>query len=219
MTLTISIAEYVFSYAQKKYDAKTLEGKKGIMEMFLPQIKFLHPVEVDGWVQKLSSLIGVRQDLIIDELKKIVIDTGQPVESTPQKLTRSDSAMQDLLTMLLKKYLGLALFLKDNEAVQSVAEYGEIFQSIIESVLQQETTEETEMLALQGAYDAQQHENVKGELEFLLHEIKKEHLRKKIKSFVEIMKVANLDETDTMLEEIRGLTNQLEKLEKQQPWQ
>ena len=70
-----SIMDYYFDSAFAGFDGKTPGGKKEISKIILPAIKRLpNKIEQSHWTQKLSQKLDIREDAILEELKKAKSD-------------------------------------------------------------------------------------------------------------------------------------------------
>src|SRR3989338_1901974 len=69
---SVSILDFYFTTAFSRHDKKSPEGKKAIAKDLLPVIaKIANSIEQAHWVQKLSHEIGVKEEIIQEELKKV----------------------------------------------------------------------------------------------------------------------------------------------------
>jgi len=90
------IMDYYFDSAFLKFDKVTPEGKKEIGKVVLPAIKRLqNKIEQSHWVQKLAQMLGVTEDVILEELAKIKADVAvsgsDSVENEPKSEEKSSS--------------------------------------------------------------------------------------------------------------------------------
>ncbi|MBC7074112.1 toprim domain-containing protein [Candidatus Parcubacteria bacterium] len=69
---SVSIMDYYLQNALSKYDRKTLEGKKQITKILLPEIKRIeNEIEKSFWLSKLSEVLEIREDDLRKELAKL----------------------------------------------------------------------------------------------------------------------------------------------------
>src|SRR3989338_1308686 len=84
------IMDYYFDSAFSHFDKSNPEGKKEIGKIVLPVIKRLqNKIEQGYWIQKLSEMLGIKEEAIVEELVKIketspaekqeVFQTAQPM--------------------------------------------------------------------------------------------------------------------------------------------
>jgi len=105
-----SIHNFYFENTLSKFDKNTLEGKKEISKILLPVIKKIpNKIEQSIWIQGLAEILGVREEDILEELRKTKIEqiemgAGEFVEkatSSPRK-TRKE-LLEERLTVLIIK--------------------------------------------------------------------------------------------------------------------
>ena len=67
-----SLVEFYLTNALSKNDSTTAEGKKEISKIILPIIKRIpNKIEQSHWIQKTAGSIGVKEDLLLEEIDKI----------------------------------------------------------------------------------------------------------------------------------------------------
>jgi len=70
-----SIMDYYFDSAFSAFDNNSAEGKKEISKIILPVIKRIpNKIEQSHWIQKLSQKLDIREEAILEELKKVKFD-------------------------------------------------------------------------------------------------------------------------------------------------
>lgn len=130
-----SIMDYYFDSAFAKFDQKTPEGKKDIAKILLPVIKKLpNKIEQAHWVQKLSEMIGIKEEAIREELANIKVEVSSPsapVQETKKIVTEDQSSRKKLLEEKV-----VALILKNPDGIYHIDEAGyALFSEEIKSVL------------------------------------------------------------------------------------
>ena len=66
-----SITEFYFENAFSQFDEKSAEGKKEISKILLPVIKIIpNKIEQYHWIAKLAKNLGVKEEVISEEMKK-----------------------------------------------------------------------------------------------------------------------------------------------------
>ena len=120
-----SILDFYFDSALSSYNKKTVEGKKAIAKILLPVIKRIpNKIEQSFWIQKLSSILSVREDVILEELKKVKFEAFPAFGSLAEEKTASLSASCGFIKsegrkkMLEEKII--ALILKDPEVLDLI---------------------------------------------------------------------------------------------------
>ena len=87
-----SIMDYYFDSAFAKYDKQTPEGKKEIGKIILPVIKKLqNTIEQSYWITKLSELLGIKEEALLDELGKIKQDAPAVLKESEPELPVEDA--------------------------------------------------------------------------------------------------------------------------------
>lgn len=102
-----SILAYYFETAFSRFDRKTPEGKREISKILLPVIKRLqNQIERAYWVQELARRLAVREEDVIEELKKVKLEEDlyglekEEVINLPQK-SRKDLLEERTMVLLL----------------------------------------------------------------------------------------------------------------------
>ena len=127
---SLSILDFYFRNAFAKFDKSMPEGKKKISEVLLPVISRIpNRIEMSDWVQRLSRELGVKDEIIEQELKKYLQKTVPPqppeISSSQPKKSRKDILEERILCSVLKSpsvlnLIGkehLPLFSERNEAI------------------------------------------------------------------------------------------------------
>ena len=79
-----TIHDFYFENTLAKFNKDTIEGKKGISKTLLPIIKRIpNKIEQSLWVQSLASTLRVREEDVLEELKKISSQQNQ-IEKSPE---------------------------------------------------------------------------------------------------------------------------------------
>lgn len=92
-----SIMDYYFDSAFLAFDKATPEGKKNISKILLPPVKRLaNKIEQSYWVQKLSGMLNINEEAILEEMAKIQV-TERSAPATSQS---------DINTVLKDEKLG-----------------------------------------------------------------------------------------------------------------
>ena len=123
----VSILDFYFSTAFLRHDKKTPEGKKLIAKDLLPVIsKIANKIEQAHWIGKLSHEIGVKEEIIQEELKRVKSGTEQygGPQDAPQKSETPVSRKQLLedrtLALLFRRPENLTLITEERLSLFSV---------------------------------------------------------------------------------------------------
>jgi len=120
-----SIMDFYFDSALASFDKNTPQGKKDIGKIVLPAIKRLpNKIEQSYWLQKLSQQLGVKEEVIIEELKKVKFDNVYaPSYATEIKTKETES--RNLTSEGRKKLLEdkiVSLVIKDPQNLNLIEE-------------------------------------------------------------------------------------------------
>src|SRR3989344_6775681 len=123
----VSILDFYFSTALSRHDKKSPEGKKAIAKDLLPVIaKIANSIEQAYWTGKLSHEIGVKEEIIQEELKRVKSGTEQygGPQDAPQKSETPVSRKQLLedrtLALLFRRPENLTLITEERLSLFSV---------------------------------------------------------------------------------------------------
>ncbi len=87
----VSIPDFYFSQAIKKYDLQDLEGRKQFTREILPVVgKLSDPVEKDHYIKKLGRLVSVEPNILYDSVRKVKVRepfSKKPAEKEVDKLS------------------------------------------------------------------------------------------------------------------------------------
>lgn len=106
-----SILDFYFETTLSRTDASTPEGKKTISSILLPVIKRIpNSIERSFWTQKLANLLQVREEDVLEELKKVKVGPELYVQTigSPQniaaleKKSRKELLQERALTLAIK---------------------------------------------------------------------------------------------------------------------
>jgi len=115
-----SIHDFYFENTFSKFDKKTIDGKRGISKTLLPVIKKIpNKIEQMVWVQSLANGLGVREEVVLEELEKTKYeDSHFSRESTKvdevKRRTRKDLLEERLITLIIKEPKNMDLINQEN---------------------------------------------------------------------------------------------------------
>jgi len=212
-----SILDFYFQSAFNNNDSKSPEGKKQISKVLLPIIKRIpNQIEKSFWIQKLARNLEVREEVVVEELKKTKLEEEiyglerEEIINLPQK-SRQELLEERLLTLLIKfpqnlnqlekgsfSFLPktkeiLAFFKKKSEKIPAESE--DYFNYLNMKAEMEEINEGDALLEVQACLKEIQSQNIKEQLRQISQEIKKAEEEKnaeKIKGLIqEFQKIAN----------------------------
>lgn len=102
------VMEYYLNRILKQFDSTSLDGKKMIVQILLPEIK-RHPnaLERSFWIQELAQKINVKESDLEQELSRIIINREMPyqvfqVNPAFAKKTKKEILSEQILALSLK---------------------------------------------------------------------------------------------------------------------
>ncbi|MDH5533115.1 MAG: DNA primase [Candidatus Pacebacteria bacterium] len=115
---SVSVYEFLLQVAIKKFDPESPEGKREIIDDLANVFSQIHhSVEKDFYVKKLAAILGVKKELVEDDLKKTILakkkgvvrrDVAPPpeeypgyTETKPKKVSTLEKIEKYLLFLLL----------------------------------------------------------------------------------------------------------------------
>lgn len=120
-----SIMDFYFDSALASFDKNTPQGKKDIGKIVLPAIKRLpNKIEQSYWIQKLSQQLGVKEEVIIEELKNVKFDKVYAPSYTAEIKTK-ETESRNLTSEGRKKLLEdkiTSLVIKDPQNLNLIEE-------------------------------------------------------------------------------------------------
>jgi DNA primase len=121
---TKSILDFYFDTAFAEFDSKFIDGKKEISKILLPVIKKIpNKIEQSHWLQELSDRLGVKQEDIEAEMKKIQIKQDSSFQTVQQK-PNSETIQREKKTrrQMLEERVA-ALLMKEPKNISIIDDY------------------------------------------------------------------------------------------------
>lgn len=224
----LSIMDYYFENALSKFDPNTLEGKKEICKILLPEIKKIpNEVEKAFWLSKLAEKIKVREEDLRKELLKLKIEEemlGLEEEERAVQLRKPKTRKE-----LLEENFLLLLFLNpqlSNEIEKEAVEFfekpkREIIEKLKENPnlkpenLSPEAQELYFEIALEAEIKKEEQKDIseiKKEFDFCLKEISVISIKEELAKISEELK--NQKEEKELILRFQYLTKRLQEIQK-----
>jgi len=115
-----SILSFYFDTTFSRQDSKSPEGKKAISKVLLPVIKRIpNSIERSFWVQELARKIGVKEEAVTEELKKVKLSEDalglepEEIVNLPSK-SRKELLEERLTALILRSPENFNLLSKDD---------------------------------------------------------------------------------------------------------
>jgi len=203
-----SILEFYFESSFSRIDKAMPEGKKEISKILLPVIKRIpNKIEQSFWIQKLSKELGVREESVIEELKKVKLNEEiyglepEEVISQPPK-SRKELLEERIIILILKSPQNLNLIKKD-----FLAYFSPGIQEILIKLEKRESPkgEFFNYLSLKSEIEEMEEKDIEPEIQYCLKEIQKLGVKNKLDLLTQEIKKA---EEEKNLKEIEKLTQE-----------
>jgi len=123
VTRAKEIVSFYFENAVTKFDKTTAQGKKQISKILLPKIKQIpNKISQAHWVQKLSGILVIPEEAIVEELKKIlkkkevgeIPEAGAEPAPVPKERSRKEILEERILSLVLKSPQDLNILEEDS---------------------------------------------------------------------------------------------------------
>jgi len=223
-----SIMDYYFENSFAANDAAGAGGKKAIANILLPQIKRIpNAIEQAHWLQKLAQGLGVREEDLREELKKVKLEqssvlTGNEAVITPVKLNRNQLLEERLLVLVLK-YRHLVGSLDDG----IISFFSLPGKGIVAAIKESNKTPGQDaampddgpinVLSLKSEIESIAEKDAAQELQFHINEIKKSQVRSELErvSFElnQAEKIKDAKKSQKLHEDFNVLSKSIQKLE------
>ncbi len=203
-----SILDFYFETTFAEKDSKAPEGKKEIAKILLPVIKRIpNNIERAFWVQELARGLKVKEEDVVEELKKIRPEEIYVAQAEPQ--VSNVGGMPRPRRELLEEWL-LALTLKFPNYVSSVGDKG---QTILADLKNKAANNETffNYILLKAEVEEIEEKEVLGEIQFCLQEIQSLEIKSRLEQISQEIKKAEREQNFQKVEELTRNFNRLTK--------
>lgn len=212
-----SILDFYFESAFLNRDSKTVEGKKEISKILLPVIKRIpNAIERDFWIEELAKKLEIKEEAIIEEIKKLKIEEQvyglepeEMVELSPK--SRKELLEERLLILILKSPQNINL-ITGNETIFFLSLKSQEILNILQKKLEKiplEIEEYFNYLSLKAEIEEIEEKEICLEIENCLKEIKKLTLKNQLNQISFEIKKAELEKD---FKKIEKLTQEFSKL-------
>jgi DNA primase len=188
---------------------KNYQDKKEILNIFLPQVKNLSPLEIDEYLNLLKEKLNIEKEILKKELEKI--ENVYIPEPTPEKTIVEEKTLEEkfslraisLVYALEEKNEDLSLYLSEK--------FKDLFFKVLENRLNEE---EYHYLEMTKNFYLTTNLNLKKEFYKTLKNLKIIFLKKSLKNLSERLKFADEKESATIIEEINKALKELKNVSK-----
>ncbi len=223
-----SIMDYYFDSAFASFDKNAPEGKKEIGRIILPVIKRMpNKIEQSYWLQKLSQKLGIREEAVVEELKKVRANTILPHQQQ-DAFTLETNQNKNLGPEGRKKLIEekiISLVLKDPQNLNLIEEshhhfFCERTQKFIEGLKNPSSVSKDEdeglknfLAALSLRAEVDFEEDGKEEIQLCLLQLKNINVKEKLGKISDDIKkaeeVADFQKVNNLIEEFNKITKEL----------
>lgn len=224
------VISYFFDKAQKRFDARTLEGKRGITQSVFPLIARLpRQVEKAHWVGRVASRLGIREEAVWDDLKKQQLPVSQSgagrqnsptVHPQEEQRTRAQVLEERILGLLYAYRLPLSAELSENlftsdERRSLYTAYASDTKSYIASL----ADERLRLIANRLVFEVEMivpQDGAGAEYVSCISELEREHVKRDLERITEDIRkaedVGNEQQVSMLADEFRNLSQKLNKV-------
>jgi len=210
-----TILDFYFHSAFLGKDTKNPEAKKEIAKILLPVIKRIpNKIEQAHWIQELAGKLGVKEEHIEEELKKISANVSLPeiVEQKPAAAEASKSRREMLeeriIVLVLKSPQNLHLIEKNR-----LADFSPQIQEILIKLGKNQSpdSEFFNRLSLKAEVEEIEEKDILSEFQFCLKEIQLLNIRNKLDKISKDIKIAEKEKDSKKIEKLIQEFNELAK--------
>jgi DNA primase len=204
-----SILDFYFETTFSNIDSTTPEGKKEISSILLPVIKRIsNSIERSFWVQELAKRLEVKEEDVIEELKKIKLPELFAAEAELEKISYKEDSSKSRQE-LLQEWL-LTLVLKFPKKIALLDEKSQVILADIKNKVLKDQAY-LNYLTLKAEVDDFQEKDVLAEVQFCLKEIHSLEIKNKLEQIAKDIKKAEQERDFQKVEELTKNFYQLTK--------
>jgi len=217
------ILDFYFESAFSGRDPKTPEGKKEVSKILLPVLKRIpNQIEKSFWIQRLAKDLGVREEDLREELKKVKLEENlyglEPEEiiSLPPK-SRKELLEERLLTLILKTGNKNLNLIDEKENSYFSQKTQEILMNLKKDKnfptekLSPETIDYFNYLALKAEIEEIEEKDIEPEIKYCLKEIQHLGVKNKLDQISQEIKKAEEEKDSKKIEKLTQEFNEFAK--------
>jgi len=217
------ILDFYFESAFSGRDPKTPEGKKEVSKILLPVLKRIpNQIEKSFWIQRLAKDLGVREEDLREELKKVKLEENlyglEPEEiiSLPPK-SRKELLGERLLTLILKTGNKNLNLIDEKENSYFSQKTQEILMNLKKDKnfptekLSPETIDYFNYLALKAEIEEIEEKDIEPEIKYCLKEIQHLGVKNKLDQISQEIKKAEEEKDSKKIEKLTQEFNEFAK--------
>jgi len=192
--------DYLLNYLLNNY-----QDKREILNIFLPQIKNLPPLEIDFYLNLLQSNLEINKEILEKELKNI-FEPVLPLK-VEEKIIVEEKDLEEKFSLKLVSIVYALEEVKNEEVAFYLSEkFKDLFFKILTKRL---NDEEFHYLEMMKNFYLSENLDLKREFKKTLRNLKVIFLKKKLKDLNEKLKLASQEESGKIIEEIKKVNYEL----------
>lgn len=198
--------DFLLNYLIEKY---TQENKKEILNIFLPQIKILKPLEINEYLEKLSSILNISKSLLEKELETVEI----PTFSYEIKELVEEKSLEDKFSL---KLLSLVYLNKNLINLENIEQFLPLkFKDLLLRLLNNNLKEEEEnFFEMAKNFYLDSKISLEKEFKKTIKNLKKIIFKNNLRNLHNKLKLTKPEESDKIITEINEILKELRKIEK-----
>ncbi|MFH1978887.1 MAG: DNA primase [Patescibacteria group bacterium] len=201
---SVHIIEFYVGVLREKHKGDARKFKLEIEKNVLPYLLFIKSqIDRSHWVKELAKYLEVKEEVVMDELKKIKLSTGSE-NLRPQK-----KDMKGRATVLKERLAGISLWKKDKKLIPNAVK------ELVAEILSNIKKDEKDKLALESELYYSGSEKLEDEIQGLAMELKKESVKNKLEILAEEVRKLEMEgkneELQKKLVEFQELSKELSK--------
>ena len=205
----IEIAKFEDFLLEKLLAQYGYQNKKEILDIFLPQIKILKPLQIDFYLEKLISLLDIPKIL----LEKMLEEIEMPTVYQQVKEITEEKTLEDGLALKLISFLYLNKELTSLEEIKKILP--QKFEGLLFRLLENKLNEDEEnYFEMAKKFYLNSKISLKKEFEKTLKNLKKIFFKNELRRLNNELKLAKKEEFDKIMIEINEILKELRKIEK-----
>jgi DNA primase len=188
---------------------KNYQNKKEILNIFLPQIKNLSPLEIDEYLNILKEKLNLEKEILQKELQKV--EDNYILESTPERIIVEEKTLEEKFSL---KAIALVYALEEkneNLSLYLSEKFKDLFFKVLENRLDEE---EFHYLEMMKNFYLTTNLDLKKEFNKALKNLKIIFLKKNLKNLSERLKFADEKESAKIIEEMNKALKELKNVSK-----
>lgn len=225
-----SIIDYYFETVFSQFDKTTAEGKKKAAALLLYVIsKLPNKIEQTHWIQRLADELGVKEEIVLEELGKVKKEPGEQKEvvsipgASKEKKGRRELIEERILILLFRDKENLQKLKEEDmrqmsrakqEIVAGLKKAENLEFSSLEKIFSEANLKEIKHIALLADLEEDK-EGLEDEFHLCLKSLAvfslKERLEEIIKEVKEAERAKEGAKLDLLLQEFREITKELSK--------